>query len=129
MPASLQHESGNTYRVDVSGRLVKRELDAVQDAAAEEIRRVGPIRLLFVLTRFDGWEDGADWGDLRFYIRHERDIERIAIIGDDAWRSEALMFAGAELRAAPVMFFAPRALAEARAWLAGPDGPVARSSR
>ena len=42
-------------------------------------------------------------------------IERIAIVGEERWKSEALMFAAADLRSAPVQFFPPRAMAEARA--------------
>ena len=37
--------------------------------------------------------------------------------GDERWRDEALMFAAADIRKAPVTFFAPAALDEARAWL------------
>jgi hypothetical protein len=44
-------------------------------------------------------------------------IERIAIVGDERWRDLALMFAAADLRKAPVEYFAPDAIAEARGWL------------
>ena len=54
---------------------------------------------------------------MTFYVKHGDSIERIAIVGDERWRGEALMFAAADLRRAPVEFFAESALAEARAWL------------
>ena len=46
-------------------------------------------------------------------------IDRIAIVGDERWRSEALMFAGADLRRAPVEYFAGSSSEDgaARAWL------------
>ena len=59
----------------------------------------------------------ARWNDLSFYVKHGDTIERIAIVGPERWRSETLMFAGADLRRAPVGFFAEGAVAEARAWL------------
>ena len=118
MAATLQHEGGHRYRLELSGRLTARDLHAVEDQAAAEIARAGPIRLLIELKGFDGWDPRDNWSDLGFYIRHGDAIERIAIVGDDAWRSEALMFAGADLRKAAVVFFRPAESGRARAWLA-----------
>ena len=84
---------------------------------AGEIGRIGPVRLLFVLDGFEGWEPHADWNDLTFYVKHGDGIERIAIVGHERWRSEALMFAAADLRRAPVEFFPEEGAANARAWL------------
>jgi hypothetical protein len=114
----LRHERDNVYRLDIAGVLRERDFDGVRRAAAAEIRRIGKIRLLVVFARFDGWEAGANWRDLSFYIRHGDDIERIALVADDRWRSETLMFAGADLRKAPVEVFRSADVARARAWLA-----------
>lgn len=123
MPATLRRESGNTYRLDIDGVLWRRDLDAVEQAAADAIKRDGRIRLLVVLERFAGWEPGMGWRDMGFYIRHGDDIERIAIVGDETWRSEALMFAGADLRQAAVEYFPLPDMARATTWLAaGPAG-------
>ena len=119
MPITMQHESANIYRLDLSGRLGKPEFDRCQESLASQIRGTGPVRLLFVLSQFEGWERNPDWADLSFYLAHGDSIERIAIVGDDQWRTETLMFASADLRRAPVEFFSSgNALAEARAWLA-----------
>ena len=40
MPASLQRESDNIYRLDVSGILSKTELDGAQDALTADIGRI-----------------------------------------------------------------------------------------
>jgi len=119
MPITTQHESANIYRLDVSGRLSKLEFDRCQESLAAEIRRIGHVRLLFVLSQFEGWEHDPNWSDLSFYITHGDSIDRIAIVGDERWRNETLMFASVDLRRAPVEFFSSQnALAEARAWLA-----------
>jgi hypothetical protein len=120
---TLQHDHGNVYRIDVAGLLRKTDLDACQQSLAREMSRVGPVRLLFVLEGFEGWEPGANWNDLTFYVKHGSRVERIAIVGHERWRGESLMFAGADLRAGPVEFFVPDELARARAWLAA--GPSA----
>ena len=118
MPITVQHERANIYRLDVSGRLSKPEFDRSQDSLASEIRRIGRIRLLFVLSEFEGWEQNPNWGDLSFYVAHGDSIDRIAIVGDEKWRNETMMFASADLRRAPVEYFsAENALDKARAWL------------
>jgi hypothetical protein len=117
MPASIQHESGNLFRVRISGVLRQAELKDVQTVATQEIGRLGRIKLLFVLEQFEGWERDADWGDLAFYAAHDKDIEKIAIVGEEKWRDHGLAFAGAGIRKAAVHFFPPAESAQARAWL------------
>jgi len=119
MAVTLRHEHDNTCRIDISGLMSERDLAAAQQFAADEIRRLGKIRLLVVLSQFAGWEPGGSWKDLGFYVSHGGDIERIAIVGDARWRAEALMFAGADLRKAPVAFFRMTQTEAAQAWLAG----------
>jgi hypothetical protein len=104
--------------MEIGGLLHESDFDAVRQRVAAEIRRIGKIRLLVVLARFEGWETDANWRDLSFYVRHGEDIDRIAIVGDERWRSETLMFAAADLRKAPVEFFRTADAGQARAWLA-----------
>jgi hypothetical protein len=117
MPISLEHEADNVFRLDVRGLLGQAELEQSQQRLAAEMARGGPARLLFVLDGFEGWDPEARWNDLSFYVKHGDTIERIAIVGPERWRSETLMFAGADLRRAPVGFFVEGAVGEARAWL------------
>jgi hypothetical protein len=119
MPVSLQHEHDDCYRLDISGRLRKIDLDIAQDALLSELDRAShpAVRLLVVLDGFEGWDDSGNWSDLTFYARHGNRIERMAIVAAEQWRDQALMFAGADLRKGPVEFFATDALENARAWL------------
>jgi len=116
MGARLEHERDNVYRVDISGMLVEQDFGALQKSAELEIQKAGKIRLLVVLNHFTGWAPGK-WYDLAFYVRHGADVERIAIVGDERWRSEALMFAGADLREGAVKYFSPPYRREAAKWL------------
>jgi hypothetical protein len=119
MPITMSHEHDNVYRVEIRGTLRKADLDECQNRLAAEIKRDRPARLLFLLDEFEGWEPNANWSDLSFYVKHGDSIQRIAIVGDERWRSQTLMFAGADLRTAPVEFFPEGSVDEARAWLSG----------
>jgi hypothetical protein len=119
MPIALYHESGNTYRLEISGVLSREAFARAEDELKIELSHVGSARLLCVLTGFQGWETGGDWSNMAFYMRHGNAIERIAIVGDERWRDLTMMFASADLRRAPVQFFAGNSLAGARTWLSG----------
>jgi hypothetical protein len=116
MPATIEHEGDEVYLVTASGILRKAELDVVQAAMAPALER-GNVRLLIFLERFEGWEPGADWSDVRFYERHGQKVERIAIVGDEKWSADAQVFLLAGLREAPVRFFPAGELEHARGWL------------
>jgi hypothetical protein len=117
MPITMVHERGNVFRLEIRGSLLKKDLDRCQETLTGEISRRGPVRLLIVLEGFEGWEPGAPWNDLTFFVKHGDKVERIAIVGDEHWRGEALMFAGADLRKGPVEYFSAQAAPAARAWL------------
>ncbi|HUL74058.1 MAG TPA: STAS/SEC14 domain-containing protein [Vicinamibacterales bacterium] len=117
MALTMTPEGGAVYRLTASGMLQRTEFEQFQAALAREIAAHGHLRLLVILERFEGWGPGDNWSDLSFYMTHGDSIERIAIVGDERWRSEMLMFAVADLRKAPVEFFPASRLAEARAWL------------
>jgi hypothetical protein len=117
MPASVQHERANVFKLELRGLLLKSEMDECQRQLAEEMARVGAVKLLVVLERFEGWEPQASWNDLSFYVSHGDAIQRIAIVGDPQWRDLTMMFASADLRRAPVEFFVEHDRAGAREWL------------
>jgi hypothetical protein len=117
MPIDLQKERDNIYRLEIWGQLRKAELKKCEEKLAGEISQVGPVKLLFNLAGFEGWETRSDWNDLTFFVKHGDSIQQIAIVGDDKWKNQAMMFAGAGLRKAPVEYFPEDALSTARTWL------------
>ncbi|MEN8261432.1 MAG: STAS/SEC14 domain-containing protein [Pseudomonadota bacterium] len=117
MSTTIERETGNVYVIKVSGRLVKADMERFQGIAKAEIRKIAKIKMLIITENFSGWERGVEWGDVSFMIEHDADIEKIAIVGEEKWRSEMLMFLGAGLRSAPVEFFTLTEVEMARAWL------------
>jgi len=124
MPTTLVREDDGTYRLEIRGLLQKAELDGVQRELLDGMASGGrpTVRLLVRLEAFLGWEPDPLWNDLTFYVGHGDRLERIAIVGDERWRGEALMFAAADLRRGPVEFFTPDLEADARVWLESEKG-------
>ena len=118
MPATIQRETDNTYVLRLSGTVLRSEFGNVQEKTVTDIDAGVKPRILAILENFEGWERGADWGDLEFLFSHSNEIVKIAILGEPRWEPEALAFAGAGFRHAPVKFFPPGQRAEAQAWLA-----------
>jgi stage II sporulation SpoAA-like protein len=117
MSISVHHEQDNIYRLDVQGLLQKRDLERSQEVLVTEMQRIGNVRLLFILSGFEGWDQRDDWRDMSFYVKYGSSIDRIAIVGDERWQAETMMFTGAGLRKAAVEFFPEASVAQARAWL------------
>jgi hypothetical protein len=102
--------------VRIRGLLRLAELEESQRAAAKMIREAGKLTALVLLDEFQGWERGVEWGDVSFLVEHDADVEKIAIVGQEKWREQVLVFAGVGIRQSPVRYFNDSA--SARAWLA-----------
>jgi hypothetical protein len=119
MPVEMKYEPDDICVLRISGILKRSEFGAEQNALARKIDMGSKPRLLVILENFEGWERGADWGnDLDFLFLHSGKISKIAIVAEPRWDALALAFAGAGVRRAPVKFFPPNDLDQARNWLA-----------
>ena len=119
MPVQIQYQPDDICVLCISGTLKRSEFGAEEKALARHIDTGLKPCLLVILENFEGWERGADWNDLDFYISHGRKISRIAIVAEPRWEALALAFAGAGIRRTPVKFFPPNELDQAQSWLAG----------
>jgi hypothetical protein len=117
MPTTIDHQSDNIYLLRLSGEVKQSEFQDVQNVVARAIEGGAKPRLLAILENFDGWQKGVDWSDLDFLFKHANEIAKIAIVGDARWEAQGLAFAGAGFRRAPVRFFLPGQLIEARKWV------------
>lgn len=118
MPANLERENQATYVLRLSGTLMPAEFQQAQSQLAEDIDAGVKPRVVTVLDGFSGWERPAAWGNLDFQYWHSNEIAKIAIVGEPRWEADALAFAGAGNRNAPVKYFPAGKIADARAWLA-----------
>ena len=117
MPANLNFEPDDVCVLRISGILTQNEFATAQGELARKIDAGAKPRLLVVGENFDGWERGADWNDLDFLISHSGQIAKIAVVADPRWEVQALAFAGAGVRRAPVRFFRVEDIEQAQSWL------------
>jgi SpoIIAA-like len=117
MPVQVKYEPNDIYVLRISGILKRSEFAAEQSNLARNIDTGAKPRLLIILENFEGWQRGADWDDLDFMISHGGKISKIAVVAEPRWETLALAFAGAGVRRAPVKFFLPNELEQARTWL------------
>lgn len=115
MTAETRVEGQQLLVVRIHGVLRRAELERCQRVAEEMLRAGGTISVLVQLEGFKGWERTEEWGDMLFFYEHDGDIEKIAVVGEERWREEVLLFAGAGLRQSPVRYFNDDA--SARRWL------------
>ena len=83
--ALASESASNVIRLHVSGKLTKDDYEVFGPEVEQLINQHGKIRVLFDMEDFHGWTAGALWEDVKFDVKHFKDIERIAMIGDKAW--------------------------------------------
>jgi hypothetical protein len=117
MPFTIVDAAGPVISAKISGELGKSEVSQMQAAALQAIRRCGKISALFILDDFRGWKSGDDWGDVGFMTDHDKEIVKIAVVGEEGWRDMIYAFLAKGFRSAKIEYFLSGDLAKARAWL------------
>jgi hypothetical protein len=117
MPVEVIYASGKLVEVKIRGVLQKTDHERMIEIAKEAIRREGNIRALIIAEGFEGWGRSGDWGDVSFMMQEGQQIEKMAIVGDEKWRDDALAFTAKGFRPTAIEFFPQDRLGEARSWL------------
>ncbi len=93
MGCEVLDSSDGRLTIKVTGELKKFELDGMQNVARAALKQWAKIRVLVKVEDFRGWERNADWGDVSFMQGDGRNIEKMAIVGDEDWRDLIYAFA------------------------------------
>jgi hypothetical protein len=115
--------TGRVLEVRVTGKLTKESYQEFVPAVDEQIKEHGKLRILFVMLEFHGWTAGAMWEDLKFDLKHWKDIERLAIVGDKKWEKGMATFCKPFTKA-QIRYFDIRQLEDARQWLESESVPA-----
>jgi chromosome condensin MukBEF MukE localization factor len=80
-------------RIDVSGTLDDADYQRMVPELERLLEERSQLRLLVMLHDFSGWKPQALIEELRFDLRHRKDFDRIAIVGETAWEKWATAIA------------------------------------
>ncbi len=89
----------------------------LESLGTDMISKGKKIRLVVLLENFKGWEKSDVWGDVEFMMDHVDDIVRMAIVGDERWKEQVLIFVGKGLRKTEIEFFPPSSMKKAEDWV------------
>ena len=112
----VESPDGRMVEVQVTGKLSKEDYEYFVPRT-EKLLQNGKVRILFSMHEFSGWEMGALWEDIKFDIKHFKDIDRLAMVGDKKWEHGMAMFCK-PFTTAKLQYFDQCEIEQARAWLA-----------
>lgn len=114
----IEDPAARLIEVHLTGKLEKADYEAFVPEIERVMSSCDAVRMLIILDDFHGWTIGALWEDLKFDIRHFRDIDRLAIVGESRWESGMAAFCR-PFTTAEIEYFNIDRLAEAREWIEG----------
>jgi hypothetical protein len=118
MPEGLEIISaGKLLHVKATGKLTKETYETFVPAVDEQIKQHGKLRVLFEMHDFHGWTVGALWEDMKFDLKHWKDIERLALVGETKWEKGMAVFCR-PFTSAKIKYFDHGQLEEAKRWVA-----------
>ena len=117
MPLELKEEAGDKLlTIHASGKLTKEDYEHFMPPVERIIKGHGKLRVVFDMEDFHGWTCGALWEDIKFDVKHFRDIERLAMVGDKKWEQWMATFCRPFTRA-EIRYYDRGQVDEARAWI------------
>lgn len=117
MTVQLREKSDSrVLEVEVSGKLTHEDYGAFVPTFERLVANHGKIRVLFDMVDFHGWSAGALWDDVKFDLKHFRDIDRLALVGDRQWEKGMSVFCK-PFTTAHIRYFDHGERDQARTWL------------
>lgn len=117
MAYELIDTADGVITIRLSGLMRFTDQLALQAHARALIAKGRQVRVLAYAEDFEGWERTDDWSDVGFLVEHGDDIVRMAIVGDERWREDVLLFVGKGFRRTAIEFFPTGREAEAEHWV------------
>jgi hypothetical protein len=111
-----EHDAGKVVEVKISGKLHKDDYEQFVPVVEKQIAAHGKLRLLVEMVAFHGWDVSALWQDIKFDLKHFKDIERLALVGESKWEKGMATFCK-PFTTAKIRYFDVSEAAAARAWI------------
>ena len=120
MPIQIEKGNEDVVVIRATGKLTKEDFSQFAPQFEQSIHERGKLRVLFDMTGFEGWEPKGFWEETKFDIKHNSDIRRMAVLGDEKWH-HTLITIFKPFVAAQVRYFQRSEANEARDWLLEPQ--------
>ena len=101
----LSRGSGKVVGAKVSGKLRHQDYQQFVPRLEKVIEEQGKVRCLIEMTEVHGIEIRALWDEIKFDVRHARQIERCAVVGDREWEAWMTKFSRPIFSNAEIRFF------------------------
>ena len=124
MSVDLHEEAGGKIlEIKLTGKLAKEDYEHLVPEVERLIKAHGKLRMLVQMHDFHGWTVSALWQDIKFDLKHFRDVERLALVGEKAWEHGMAVFCK-PFSSATIRYFDRSETDQAEAWIRA-DLPVA----
>ncbi len=111
-----EKNEGKVLEVRLNGKLTKEDYDHFVPEVERLVKKYGKIRVLVKMHDFHGWSAGALWEDLKFDLKHFKDIERLALVGETKWEQGMAAFCK-PFTTAKINYFDQTATEKAYDWI------------
>ena len=113
---SILEAEGNYIATRVTGKISKTDYQKILPIINEQLQTNEKIRWYFEMEDFEGWDMKGLYEEVNFDIKHSRDLEKIAMVGEKKW-TEWLSDLMKPFTSAEVKHFEPAQKEEAKAWI------------
>ncbi len=69
----------------VDGKITKSDYDKVTPLIDKTVKEYGKVKLYIEIDRIEGIEPKAFKEDVKTYLKHFKDIDKIAVVGKNKW--------------------------------------------
>lgn len=111
-----EKKDGKIIEVVITGKLQVSDYEYFVPQIEQAIKRHGKICILLQMVDFHGWSASALWEDLKFDVKHFRDVDRIAMVGDKSWEKGMAIFCK-PFTTANIRYFDTSDLGKAQTWI------------
>jgi hypothetical protein len=95
MSEHLQSNMENCVAIHVRKEISSREMADIDRTLEERIQRYGKIRLFVIMETYPTFNSAESiYEDLRFAKKYSKHIERMAVLGDQAWKKHWIAMFG-----------------------------------
>ena len=111
-----QEHEGKVLTIHASDKLTVNDYHDFVPQIEQLIEKHGKIRVVFDMREFHGWNLAALWEDIKFDLKHFKDIERLAMIGDRTWEKWMATFCR-PFTTAEIRYFDQSEADQAQQWI------------